>query len=108
MFKGIPKYGPKAFSKIIQKNGDVDNAMTTKDYTMCFEILSSDRIGISIDLEADRMSSLLVDPQETSAERDVVMEERRMRQEDDPENSLFERFIATSLMAHPYRRPVIG
>jgi zinc protease len=108
MFKGTPKYGAKAFSKVIQKNGGIDNAMTTKDYTMYFETLSSDRIGIAIDLEADRMSNLLLDPQETLAERDVVMEERRMRYDDDPQNSLLESFVATSLMTHPYRRPVIG
>jgi zinc protease len=108
MFKGTPTYGAKAFSKIIQRNGGVDNAMTTKDYTMYFETLASDRIGIAIDLEADRMSNLTLDPKETMAERDVVTEERRMRYEDDPQNFLFENFVATAFMAHPYRRPVIG
>lgn len=108
MFKGTPGYGPKTFSRIIQRNGGVDNAMTTKDYTMYFETLSSDRIDIAIDLESDRMKNLILDPKETLSERDVVMEERRLRYEDDPQNSLFERVIATALMAHPYRNPVIG
>lgn len=108
MFKGTPRYGSKEFSRIIQRNGGVDNAMTTKDYTMYFETLASDRIGISIDLESDRMTNLIMDPKETLAERSVVMEERRMRSEDDPQNALFENFAATALMTHPYRKPVIG
>ncbi|MFN3480901.1 MAG: M16 family metallopeptidase [Thermodesulfovibrionales bacterium] len=108
MFKGTPLYGPKTFSKIIQRNGGVDNAMTTKDYTMYFETLSSDRIGIAIDLESDRMLNLILDPKETISERNVVMEERRLRYEDDPQNSLFELVTATAIMNHPYRNPVIG
>lgn len=108
MFKGTPKYGPKTFSKIIQRNGGIDNAMTTKDYTMYFETLSSDRINIAIDLESDRMRNLILDPKETISERNVVMEERRLRYEDDPQNSLFELVTATVIMNHPYRNPVIG
>lgn len=108
MFKGTPTYGPKTFSKIIQRNGGVDNAMTTKDYTMYFETLSSDRISIAIDLESDRMRNLIFDPKETISERNVVMEERRLRYEDDPQNSLFELVTATAIMNHPYRNPVIG
>lgn len=108
MFKGTPVYGPKTFSKIIQRNGGVDNAMTTKDYTMYFETLSSDRISIAIDLESDRMRNLILDPKETISERNVVMEERRLRYEDDPQNSLFELVTATAIMNHPYRNPVIG
>lgn len=107
MFKGTPKY-PKTFSKIIQRNGGVDNAMTTKDYTMYFETLSSDRINLAIDLESDRMRNLILDPKETLSERNVVMEERRLRYEDDPQNSLFELVTATAIMNHPYRNPVIG
>lgn len=108
MFKGTPKFGSKEFSKIIQRNGGVDNAYTTKDYTAYFQIMASDRIGLSIDLESDRMTNLIMDPKETAAERSVVMEERRMRYEDDPQNSLFENVVATSLVVHPYRVPVIG
>ena len=108
MFKGTPKYGSKVFSKIVQRNGGVDNAMTGRDYTMYFQTMASDRIGISIDLESDRMTNLIMDPKETVAERSVVMEERRMRTDDDPQDALFESFLATAMMTHPYRRPVIG
>lgn len=108
MFKGTPKYGSKVFSRIVQRNGGVDNAHTAKDHTTYFQTMASDRIGISINLESDRMANLILDPKETVSEKNVVMEERRMRYEDDPQNSLFENVVATSLMTHPYRRPVIG
>jgi zinc protease len=108
MFKGTPKYGSKMFSRIIKKNGGTDNAYTTRDYTAYFQILSSDRIDLSVDLEADRMQNLTLDPRELRSETQVVMEERRLRYEDDPQNLLFEEIIAASFKAHPYHYPVIG
>ena len=108
MFKGTPKYGSKAFSKMVKRKGGVDNAFTTKDYTMYYQTLASDRIDISIELEADRMQNLILDPKEVIAERDVVMEERRMRYEDDPQNSLYEEVLAAAFKSHPYHWPVIG
>ena len=108
MFKGTPKSGSKEFSRIVQKNGGVDNGFTTKDYTMYYQSLASDRIGISIELEADRMKNLIIDPKEVLAERSVVMEERRMRYDDDPQNSLHEEVMAATYKSHPYHWPVIG
>lgn len=108
MFKGTPKYGSKQFSNIIQRNGGTDNAFTTKEYTTYFQSLAADRIGLSVELEADRMRNLTLDPKEVASEREVVMEERRMRYEDDPQNLLYEEVIATAFVAHPYRWPVIG
>ena len=108
MFKGTPKYGPSVFSNTVQKNGGTDNAYTTKDYTVYFELFSSDRIALSIDLEADRMRNLLLEPKEVLSERQVVMEERRLRYEDDPQSSLFEEVAAAAFKVHPYQRPVIG
>lgn len=108
MFKGTPRYGSKVFSKIIQRNGGVDNAMTSRDYTMYFQTMSSDRIGLSVELESDRMTNLILDEKEVLSERDVVKEERRMRYDNDPQNALFETLMANAFMAHPYRRPVIG
>jgi len=108
MFKGTREYGSKEFSNIIQRNGGTDNAFTTKDYTMYFSTLSSDRLGLSMKLEADRMANLLLDPKEVASEKNVVMEERRMRYEDDPQNSLEEEVIAATFKVHPYQWPVIG
>jgi zinc protease len=108
MFKGTPKYGPSALSKLVQKNGGIDNAYTTKDYTVYYELFSSDRLTLSIDLEADRMQNLTIDPKEMLSEKSVVMEERRLRYEDDPQTSLFEEVVAAAFKVQPYQRPVIG
>jgi zinc protease len=108
MFKGTEKHGSKVFSRLIQKNGGIDNAYTTRDFTMYFETLSSDRIALAIELEADRMQNLLLKPEDVKYERSVVMEERRLRYEDDPQNSLYEEVVAAAFKVHPYHHPVIG
>ncbi len=108
MFKGTPKYGPSVLSRTVQKNGGTDNAYTTKDYTVYFAMLSSDRVALAVELEADRMQNLTLDPKETASEKSVVMEERRLRYEDDPQNALFEEVMAAAYKVHPYQRPVIG
>lgn len=108
MFKGTHKYGAKSFSRIIQRAGGIDNAGTSKDYVFYFQKLTPENLHLSIELEADRMQNLIIDPKETLSERDVVMEERRMRYEDDPQNLLYEEVIATAFKNHPYRWPVIG
>lgn len=108
MFKGTPKYGPSVLSRTVQKNGGTDNAYTTKDYTVYFAMLSSDRVSLAVELEADRMQNLTLDPKETASEKSVVMEERRLRYEDDPQNALFEEVMAAAYKVHPYQRPVIG
>lgn len=108
MFKGTRKYGPGEFSKIIKRVGGIDNAGTSKDYTFYFQKLAPDRLNLSIELEADRMQNLIIDPEETLSERDVVMEERRLRYEDNPQNLVYEEVLSTVFKNHPYRWPVIG
>ncbi|MBL7031658.1 MAG: insulinase family protein, partial [Nitrospira sp.] len=108
MFKGTKKHGPSEFSKTIKRAGGVDNAGTTKDFTFYYQKLAPDRLHLSIELEADRMRNLIMDPEETLAERDVVMEERRMRYEDDPQNLVYEEVVSAAFKNHPYRWPVIG
>jgi zinc protease len=108
MFKGAKRYGPKTFSRTVQRNGGNDNAFTSKDYTAYFETFSSDRIWLSLDMESDRMRGLLLDPKEFASERDVVKEERRLNYEDDPEAAMFEKMREVSFLNHPYRIPTIG
>ena len=67
-----------------------------------------EKLGEMMQLEADRMRHLNVDPKEFEQEIKVVMEERRMRTEDDPDAKLFEQMNATAFLVHPYRRPIIG
>jgi zinc protease len=108
MFKGTPKFASKVLSQAVQKQGGSDNAFTSNDYTAYYQILPSDRIGMSVEFESDRMRNLILDPTETMSERDVVKEERRMRTEDDPESALYELVIGAAFNVHPYGRPVIG
>ncbi len=108
MFKGTPEHGPKTFSRIIKRAGGIDNAGTSKDFVYYYQKLAPDRLHLSIELEADRMQNLIMDPKETLSERDVVMEERRMRYDDDPQNLVFEEVVAAAFKSHPYRWPVIG
>ncbi len=108
MFKGTSRYGPSELSRIVQRNGGTNNAYTTKDYTVYFEIFAADRITLAVELEADRMRNLLLDDRELDSEKKVVMEERRLRYEDDPQTSLFEEVVAMAFKVHPYQRPVIG
>jgi zinc protease len=108
MFKGTTKYPKGSFSRIIRKNGGMDNAFTSQDFTAYFENLAADRVGLALELEADRMQGLVLDPNEFKTEREVVKEERRLRSEDDPQGALVEAVFAQSFVSHPYHWPVIG
>ncbi len=108
MFKGTEKIGPEEFSRIIQENGGNDNAFTSRDYTTYFENLSADRIQIALDLESDRMQNLNLREEDFGTERMVVMEERRLRTEDNPQAYLQEQVEATAFQIHPYHWPTIG
>lgn len=108
MFKGTKKHGPKTFSQAIQRAGGTENAFTSKEYTGYFELLASDRIGLPIELEADRMQNLVLTQEAVLSERDVVMEERRLRYEDDPQGLVYEGVMAAAFQNHAYRWPVIG
>jgi zinc protease len=108
MFKGTEKIGPEEFSRIIQENGGNDNAFTSHDYTAYFENLSSDRVQVAIGLEADRMQNLLLREEDFRTERMVVMEERRLRTDDNPQAVLTEQVMATAFQVQPYHWPIIG
>jgi zinc protease len=108
MFRGAKKYGPGAFSETVEKNGGNDNAFTTEDYTVYFENISSRKIDILLDLESDRMTDVLLDPKLFLLERNVVIEERRLRTEDNPVSDLLEQVDAAAFKVHPYHSPVIG
>jgi len=106
MFKGTKKLGPEEFSQIIQQNGGEDNAFTESDFTDYFETINKDHLDVPITLEADRMGNF--EPKEFEKEKHVVLEERRMRTEDNPEDALDEMVRAQAYVAHPYHWPVIG
>jgi len=108
MFKGTQKVGPEEFSRIIQENGGNNNAFTSRDYTAYYENLSADRVQVPLDLESDRMQNLLLREEDFRTERMVVMEERRLRTEDNPTAFLQEQLEATAFQLQPYHWPIIG
>ncbi len=108
MFKGTKGVSGETFTRIIEEAGGNDNAFTSKDYTAYFESISADQIHVAIELEADRMHNLLLRVQDFETERMVVMEERRLRTDDDPQACLDEQLTATAFHIHPYRWPVVG
>ena len=108
MFKGTTKIGPEEFSRLVQENGGNENAFTSANYTAYFENLSGDRIQVSMDLESDRMQNLVLREEDFRTERMVVMEERRMRTEDNPQSYLMEQLEATAFQLQPYHWPTVG
>jgi zinc protease len=108
MFKGTAKYDPKYFSKEVQKVGGTDNAFTSRNYTAYFETGPKDQLRHWLEMEADRMRGINVDQKAFDLEKKVVIEERRMRTEDDPGSFMQEAAMAATFEAHPYQWPVIG
>ncbi len=108
MFKGTAKYPKGSFSRLIRKNGGMDNAFTSQDFTAYFENLAADRVQLALEMEADRMQGLILEQNELKTEREVVKEERRLRTEDDPQGALVEALFAQAYLSHPYHWPVIG
>jgi zinc protease len=108
MFKGTPANPKGVFSRLVEGHGGRENAFTTQDTTSYFVNIAADKVEDVLRLEADRMRNLVLDPAEIDSERQVVMEERRMRTEDSPDGLLAEELTAAAFAAHPYGWPVIG
>ncbi len=108
MFKGTPTRGPKQFARLVEENGGQDNAFTSQDVTSYFVDIAADKLDLVIELEADRMQNLLLDAKQIASEREVVIEERRTRTEDDPGGFLSEEVSSIAFKAHPYGYPIIG
>lgn len=108
MFKGTKTTAPGDFSKIVAKNGGQDNAFTSSDYTGYYQNIAVDRLEMVMQMEADRMINLVLDEKNFQTERDVVVEERNSRVDNEPAAMLGERLDAALWGSHPYRNPVIG
>lgn len=109
MFKGTKKLAVGEFSKTVARNGGQDNAFTNSDYTAYFERIARDRLEIVMQMEADRMVNLQLNDEKTVlSERDVIVEERRQRTDNNPGSRLGERMRAMLYPAAPYGTPVVG
>lgn len=107
MFKGSRRYPKGKHSELIEIAGGIDNAYTSDHYTVYWEELAAKDYELALKLEADRMQNLIFDPVEFEREKNVVMEERRLG-ENEPYDILWEQFYAAAFTIHPYRNPVIG
>ena len=108
MFKGTRTVPPGEFSKKIAAAGGRENAFTSRDHTAYFQQMQKDRLELSMQLEADRMANLVISDELFAKEIQVVMEERRLRTDDQPQSVVYERLMANAYQTHPYRRPIIG
>ncbi|MFT5284373.1 MAG: zinc protease [Planctomycetota bacterium] len=107
MFKGTSKFGKGEVDRITTELGGHNNAFTSYDHTGYWFEMASDRWEQALEIEADRMQSLSLDPAEFDAERSVVLEELAMS-EDDPWRVLTQRIQSSMFPRHSYRWPVIG
>ena len=108
MFKGTDEIPEGAFSKIVAANGGQDNAFTSVDYTAYFLRIASDRLELVMKMEADRMVDLRITEELVAPERDVVLEERNQRTENDPGSLFREQMTAALYLNHPYANPIVG
>jgi len=108
MFKGTKTLGPGEFSKKVAALGGRENAFTSNDYTAYFQQIEKSYLPEMMRLEADRMHNLVLSEEEFKKEIKVVMEERRLRTDDQASGLLYEQFIATAFNSAPNRNPVIG
>jgi len=108
MFKGTPSHPAGEFSRIVASMGGRENAFTSRDQTVYFQRIPARGLETVMRLEADRMANLSFDEEAFSREARVVMEERRLRVEDEPHGLLHETLMAQAFIASPVRTPVIG
>ncbi len=108
MFKGTLAVPGGEFSRRIAAAGGRENAFTSRDYTAYFQQLQKSRLPLAMELESDRMRNLVLTEAEFAKEIKVVMEERRLRTDDQPRALVHEKMTATSFQSHPYRHPIIG
>lgn len=108
MFKGTEKNPGGAFSETVAALGGQENAFTGHDTTAYFQRVAKEHLGAMMALEADRMTGLILKDEEVASERNVVLEERKMRVDSDPASQLREGLLAALHVHHPYGIPIIG
>lgn len=108
MFKGTQKYTDGSIAKIVSDNGGEQNAFTSRDYTCYWQRFPTDKIELSFDIESDRMQNLILRDDDFDKEKQVILEERKMRVDNNPDMLNYEQFAAAMFLAAPYQEPVIG
>lgn len=107
MFKGTPRFPGGTLDRLVSREGGQWNAFTWLDFTAYYETLPSNRIDLALDLEADRMINTIMDLAAVDSERQVIISERKMY-ENDPRFQLDEEVSSMAFRVHPYHHEVIG
>jgi zinc protease len=108
LFKGTQNMAPGELSATVARNGGSDNAFTSYDYTAYYQRVAADRLPLMMQMEADRMVNLQLSETDVATERDVIIEERNQRVENDPSSLFREQKNAALYLNHRYGVPVIG
>ncbi len=108
LFKGTDTMAPGEFSATVSRNGGNDNAFTSYDYTAYFQRVAADRLELMMRMESDRMVNLKIGPEDIATERDVIIEERNQRIENNPGALFREQRNAAQYLNHRYGVPIIG
>lgn len=108
LFKATDDLKAGELSDTVAANGGSDNAFTSKDYTAYYQRIAADRLELVMTMEADRMRDLRLTVDDIATERDVILEERNMRTENNPGALFSEQRNAAQFMNHPYGIPIIG
>ncbi|MBD3679504.1 MAG: insulinase family protein [Rhodobacteraceae bacterium] len=108
LFRGTDDLEDGEFSRVVAANGGTDNAFTSFDFTGYFQRVAADRLGLMMEMEADRMRDLQLSEEDVLIERQVILEERNTRVENDPGALFSEQLRAALFLNHPYGRPIIG
>jgi zinc protease len=108
LFKATDKLESGEFSATVAANGGSDNAFTSYDYTAYFQRVAADRLELMMDMESNRMNNLVLTERDIETERQVVLEERNQRTENNPNALAREQFRAALYQNHRYGVPIIG
>jgi zinc protease len=108
MFKGTPNHPGDAYARRIGRTGGALNAFTSYDYTAYYATVGTESLDLVMTLEADRMMNLSLSEERVQVEREVIVEERRLRIDNAPEALLYEQVMAALFLNHRYGIPVIG
>jgi len=108
MFNEIEGRGAGFFDRTLEEAGAESNASTWLDWTQYNIAIPKEQLGLVLELEAERMSKLVLREPQVTSEKEVVANERRYRVDDDVEGAVSEILWATAFTRHAYKWPTIG
>ncbi|WP_372573441.1 M16 family metallopeptidase [Ruegeria jejuensis] len=108
LFKATDTLASGELSATVAANGGRDNAFTSFDYTAYYQRVAADRLDLMMQMEADRMRNIRLTERDIDTERDVILEERNQRTENNPRALFGEQMRAAQFLNHRYGVPIIG